>query len=142
MQLKKQTKLINKKHIILPHSNIHSHTSLIIHQKLRELDWEILMILSYRPNIELLRITCPNLCRTFPTELSWFQKKPTKTTWLSFLIRNHRHSSSIATWFYLKNGDILSIIMELIWFKEIPSYTIMKSIELTKKTPQAIFQTQ
>jgi len=66
-------------------------------QKLRELDWEVLMHPPYSPCHQTT--ICFDLYKTL-----WFQKKPVKITYRSFLSRNHRSSTMTGLWFYLKNG--------------------------------------
>ena len=47
----KRPELINRKDVIFQQDNVRPHTSLVTHQKLRELGYQLLMRPSYNPNL-------------------------------------------------------------------------------------------
>jgi len=81
------------------------HTSLMIRQKLRQLDWEVLIHPPYSPD---LASSDYHLFRSLQNSLNGV-KLTSKETYekiicRSFLSRNHRSSTLKGLWFYFKNG--------------------------------------
>ena len=95
----------NRKGIVFHHDNARPYTSLMTRQKLRELDWEVLMHPPYRPCTVWLPFVL------ISAELSWWKnigrQKSCRKSWKSFSPINHRSSTRMELWNYLKNGKRL-----------------------------------